>query len=45
MFALVRTDPDAPKHEGISFVLLSLEDPGVTVRPIPLRRLAFARPS
>ena len=36
MFAAVRTDPDAPKHEGISFVLLSLADPGVTVRPIPL---------
>ena len=36
MFALVRTDPDAPKHEGISFVLWSLTDPGVTVRPIPL---------
>ena len=36
MFALVRTDPDAPKHDGISFVLLSLENPGVTVRPIPL---------
>jgi alkylation response protein AidB-like acyl-CoA dehydrogenase len=36
MFALVRTDPDTPKHEGISFVLLSLDSSGVTVRPIPL---------
>jgi alkylation response protein AidB-like acyl-CoA dehydrogenase len=36
MFALVRTDPNAPKHEGISFVLLSMEQPGVTVKPIKL---------
>ena len=34
MFALVRTDPDAPKHEGISFVLLDMDQPGVTVKPI-----------
>jgi alkylation response protein AidB-like acyl-CoA dehydrogenase len=34
MFALVRTDPDAPKHEGISFVLLPMDQPGVEVRPI-----------
>ena len=36
MFALVRTDPDAPKHEGISFVLLTMHQPGVTVKPIRL---------
>jgi alkylation response protein AidB-like acyl-CoA dehydrogenase len=36
MFALVRTDPDAPKHDGISFVLLTMDQPGVTVRPIRL---------
>jgi len=36
MFALVRTDPDAPKHEGISFVLLKMDQPGVTVKPIQL---------
>ncbi len=36
MFALVRTDPDVPKHEGISFVLLTMDQPGVTVKPIRL---------
>ena len=36
MFALVRTDPDVPKHEGISFVLLTMHQPGVTVKPIRL---------
>ena len=36
MFCLVRTDPDAPKHEGISFLLFDMETPGVTVKPIRL---------
>ncbi|MCB1685730.1 MAG: acyl-CoA dehydrogenase, partial [Pseudomonadales bacterium] len=36
MFCLVRTDPDAPKHEGISFVLLEMKQPGVTIKPIRL---------
>ena len=36
MFALVRTDPDVPKHVGISFVLLTMDQPGVTVKPIRL---------
>lgn len=36
MFALVRTDPDASKHEGISFVLLDMHQPGVTIKPIQL---------
>jgi alkylation response protein AidB-like acyl-CoA dehydrogenase len=36
MFCLVRTDPDAPKHDGISFVLLEMKQPGVTVKPIRL---------
>ena len=36
MFALVRTDPNASKHDGISFVLLDMHQPGVTVKPIPL---------
>ena len=36
IFCLVRTNPDVPKHEGISFVLFSMNQPGVTVRPIRL---------
>ncbi len=36
MFCLVRTDPDAPKHVGISFVLLPMDQPGVTIKPIRL---------
>ncbi len=36
MFALVRTDPNAPKHEGISFVLLDMHQNGVSVKPIGL---------
>ena len=36
MFCLVRTDRDAPKHEGISFVLFSMASEGVTTRPIEL---------
>jgi len=36
MYALVRTDPHAKKQEGISFLLLDMRTPGVTVRPIEL---------
>ena len=36
IFCLVRTDPQAPKHEGISFLVLDMETPGVTVSPIEL---------
>ncbi len=36
MFCLVRTDQAAPKHEGISFLLLSMASPGVSVKPIRL---------
>ncbi len=36
IFCLVRTDFDAPKHDGISFVLFSMDQPGVTVKPILL---------
>jgi alkylation response protein AidB-like acyl-CoA dehydrogenase len=34
MFLLARTDPDAPKNRGISFLLCPLDIPGVEVRPI-----------
>jgi alkylation response protein AidB-like acyl-CoA dehydrogenase len=34
--ALVRTDPSARKHEGISFVLINMKQPGVETRPIRL---------
>jgi alkylation response protein AidB-like acyl-CoA dehydrogenase len=36
IFALVRTEPQAPKHEGITFVLIDMDQPGVTVKPIKL---------
>jgi len=36
MFILVRTDFDAPKHDGISFMLLTMDQPGVTTKPIRL---------
>ncbi len=36
MFALVRSDPKAPKHEGISLVLFDMATPGVSTRPIKL---------
>ncbi len=35
IFALVRTDPDAPKHRGISFVVIEdIHTPGLTLRPL-----------
>jgi len=34
MFALVRTDREAPKHRGISFVMIDMSSPGIEVRPI-----------
>ena len=36
MFCLVRTDPDAKKQAGISFILLDMDTPGVSTRPIQL---------
>jgi alkylation response protein AidB-like acyl-CoA dehydrogenase len=36
IFCLVRTNPTVPKHEGISFILFSMDSPGVTVKPIEL---------
>src|SRR5205085_10729260 len=34
MFLLARTDPDAPKHRGISYFVMPMATPGLTVRPI-----------
>ncbi len=34
MFCLVRTDPNVRKQEGISFLLIDMKTPGITVRPI-----------
>lgn len=34
IFCLVRTDPAAKKQEGISFILVDMKTPGITVRPI-----------
>jgi len=33
-FVLVRTDPNAAKHKGISFLLMDMKSPGVTLRPL-----------
>jgi alkylation response protein AidB-like acyl-CoA dehydrogenase len=40
MTLYVRTDPDAPRHKGISCLLLDLETPGVDVRPIRLATIS-----
>ncbi len=34
MFVLVRTEPDASKHAGISYILLPMDTPGIEVRPL-----------
>jgi 3-oxocholest-4-en-26-oyl-CoA dehydrogenase alpha subunit len=34
LYLMARTDPDAPKHDGISVFLIPLDTPGITVRPL-----------
>jgi alkylation response protein AidB-like acyl-CoA dehydrogenase len=34
IFAVVRTDADAPKHKGLSFLLLPMDQPGIEVKPL-----------
>jgi alkylation response protein AidB-like acyl-CoA dehydrogenase len=34
-FLFCRTDPTAPKHKGISVILVDMDTPGITVRPLP----------
>ena len=36
IFCLVRTGPQEPKHDGISFILIDMDQPGVTTKPITL---------
>ena len=42
LFALVRTDSEAPKHRGISFIMMDITTSGLTVRP--LEDMGWAKP-
>lgn len=35
LFGMFRTDPDSERHRGLTFILVPLKTPGITVRPIP----------
>ncbi|MGY3174854.1 alkylation response protein AidB-like acyl-CoA dehydrogenase [Pseudomonas sp. TE12234] len=35
VFGIFRTDPQSQRHHGLTFILLPLDTPGITVRPIP----------
>ena len=34
LYVLTRTDPEAPKHRGISFLLMKMDTPGISIRPL-----------
>lgn len=34
IFMMARTDPNAPKHRGISYLLVNMKQPGITIRPL-----------
>ena len=35
LFGMFRTDPDSQRHRGLTFILVPLNSPGITIRPIP----------